>query len=473
MIAGYVKHELGEEAVNCFGRMQVAGVQPNRATFILMLKASICIGSVDKGMEMHGEVARRGFQGDLLLGSALVDMYAASRMLIKAREVFESLPMKSIVSWTSLIAGYAEHGFGAEALECFESMQSHGVSPNNVTLICGLKASGNIGSIEKVKEFHGTISKCGWLERDPVVGNALIDAYTKCGSLSTAQRVFDRLPIKDEVSWNALLMGYVNHGNYEEVLELFFKRMQSENVIPSSITFSCCLKACGTLGAINKGQALHDCIAASGLLEADPFLANALIEMYTKCGFLVKAQEVFDNLTFRDCLVSWNALIAGYGDRGDCDKVLSLFDDMVAKEGVRPDMVTFLGVLGACKHSGLVDKGCLYMRAMYDIYGITPMLEHYACLVDLLHRAGQLDMVTAAIKNLPFQPNRVLWHTILSAGRQWGRVELGEKGFEHAMELDATDDAAHVCLRNMYAELQMHDEAIKIQAMRVRKAGLV
>ena len=274
------------------------------------------------------------------------------------------------------------------------------------------------------------------------------------------QEVFDSFLSPNTVSWNALITGYTKHGAAQEALNCF-EKMQHDNVPPDLVTFVSCLKACSQLGASEKGQELHGAITSEGL-EKDVFIGSALIDMYCNCGILSRAQEVFDNLVIRDS-VTWNALLAGYAQLGETEKVCNILNGML-EEGLRPSMVTFVSVLNACSHAGLVDEGNMYLVKLSENYGMLPSLEHHNCVVDLLGRAGQLNKAVHFIEFMPFLPNLVVWHTILSACRKWSNVQLGTHIFEHALELDDKDLSTYSYMSNIFLDAGMQEDAEIIQA---------
>eukprot|EP00250_Pteridium_aquilinum_P021062 c25021_g11_i1 orf=1-684(-) len=226
-------------------------------------------------------------------------MYAKCGELAKAMLEFEKLLVRDVVSWNVLIAGFVQHGHGERALDCFQEMRHEGVTANAITLAYMLKACGCIRACGKGQEIHAQIAKDGLLEADIVVGTALVDMYVKCGLLGRAQEVFDELVIRDVITWNTLITGYSHQGNAEEVFNCF-ERMQHERFSPNIVTFICVLRACGTIGVINKGQAIHARILKEGLLEKDTVISNALVDMYAKCGAFAEAEKVFDELPIRD-----------------------------------------------------------------------------------------------------------------------------------------------------------------------------
>ena len=434
LISGYVQQGRGKDAMACFEDMQRDGLSPDPITFTCILKACGSIGAIDKGKQIHEEIVRKGLLGnDTMVGNALVDMYARFGTLPKAKEVLDELLVRDIVSWSMLIDGYTQHGHGEEALKCYEEMQKEGLSPNVVTFTCLLKASGSTGAIDKGKAIHEEIVSKGLLDKDIVLGNALADMYAKCGELSNAEQVLSELPVRDTASWNVLISGYAYQGRGDESLNCL-QRMQREGLPPNSITFICILKVCGLIGAIGKGQTIHEEIIGKGFLGTDIMLDTALVDMYARCGSLTKAQEVLNDLSLQN-VVSWNALISGFAQQGQSEEALNGFERMQC-EGIVPNTVTFLCVLNACSHAGLVNEAQMYFTIMSEKYGIVPNSKHQTCMVDLFCRAGLFDKAMAVIKKMPSCDYPVVWGALIDACKKLGNANLAKFAFEQVVQLD-------------------------------------
>lgn len=465
LIRGYAEHGHGEKAIQGYQQMQLEGVSPNSHTLVCSLKACGSIGNIDKGQELHASIVETVLEENLFVGSALIDMYTNLGLFLKAHEVLDNLWLQDIVVWNTLIAGFVKHGYGKEALKCYGQMKSKGFSPNIATFASTLKACSNIGALDHGRDIHTEVQREG-LATDLVVGSALVDMYANCGILATAQEVFDKLLTRNEVSWNALISGYLKHGAYLEALNCF-DQMQHECISPDPVTLVCCLKACGHLGATDKGREIHDTVSRKAL-DRHLIVGSTLVDMYANCGVLFKAQEVFDNLPIRDT-ASWNALLVGYAQLGEADKVFDAFDRMRG-EGQTPSVASFISVLNACSHAGLVDKGQTYFKFMSEDPDIMPTLEHHSCLVDLLGRAGQVEESLAVIKTMPLNPNLVVWHTALGALRKWNQVQLGKEAFEQAIELDKRDSSAYFYMFNIFSDADMQEDAERIEALRLKNA---
>lgn len=452
LLSGYTQHGFGHEALDCYKRMQDEGVHPDAVTFLSVLKACGSTGAVEKGAQIHAELRRRGLlRKDVMLGSAVVDMYAKCSSFAEAREVFDELQAPNVVTWNALLAGYAQQGLGSEALLCFKQMQDHGLAPDTVSFICILTACASIGALEMGEVIHAEVDRQGLLGKDNVLGNALVDMYAKCGALEKAQKVFDKLQSRGVATWTALIAGYVHHGQDDEALSCY-EQMRGEGIYPDDVAFGCILKACGNLGAVQKGKEIH---GEAGQQDKDSVLGTALVDMYAKCGLLVKAQEAFDKLLV-PTVAAWTALITGYAQAGLAHMVVKSFIKMT-REGIEPNVVTYVVLLTACSHAGLVDEGQLYFETMSSVSHIDPTLEHHTCMVDILSRAGQFDEAVCVIEMVPLADRLLLWSVMMGASRKWADVELGRLAFEHAVQLDQKFPTAFICLSHLYAAAGMQD----------------
>ncbi|KAI5065694.1 hypothetical protein GOP47_0020389 [Adiantum capillus-veneris] len=461
LISGYVNHQGAEEALKCFELMQADHVAPNAATFACVLKACGLVKATTKGIEIHCESERRGLVGkDIVVGNALVDMYSKCGMLKEAVEVFDKVQIKDEASWNALIALYANHGHGREVLDCLTCMRLEGVYPNSISFMCSLKACGRSGMVIEGIELHAEIARNGLLLTDGSVGNALVDMYIKCGFLTRAEDAFHELPYKDILSWTSLIAGFVQHECGPEALRCF-DEMQLKGLSPDAAAFVCSLKACRSVGAISKGKEIHMEIARRGLLDGDLLVGNSLIEMYASCGSLAIVLEVFDELQEQDT-VSWTALIAGYVQQGELECAIHAFEKMKLA-GKIPDAVTFLWVLIGCSYAGKVEMGQTYFRAMLEVYGINPGIQHYTCVADLFCRMGLIDRAISFVDKLPFESDPVVWYVLLDACQKFGYVEACRKAFEYLVRLDAKDASAYVCMCNIYAGVELREDVSSSQ----------
>ncbi|KAJ7536437.1 hypothetical protein O6H91_12G069700 [Diphasiastrum complanatum] len=458
IISAYADSGQGVEAINLFQRMQVTGIAPDKVAFVVVLKVCAGIKALEQGKRLHSDIIKRGFEGDVVIGSTLVDMYAKCGCLEDARELFNSMSERNVISWNVMITGYAQNGFCKEALALYEQMQQEGVQPENVTFVVLLKACAGIAALEQGKQLHSHIIKRG-CESDVIVQSTLVDMYAKCGCLEDARELFNNMTERDVVSWNVMIAGYAQNGLGKEALAMY-EQMQQEGVQPNKVTFVFLLKACASIAALEQGKQLHSHIIKRGF-ESDVIVQSTLVDMYAKCGCTKDARELFNNMTERD-VVSWNVMIAGYAQNGLVKEALTLYEQM-QQEGVQPDSVTYICVLSACSHSGLVDEGRHLFDSMCKIHAVTPTMEHCACIVDLLCRAGRLADAEDFINELPFQPDSVVWRTLLGAAKNYGNVEVGRRAFDCVVKLEPESASAYVLLSNIYAAAGRMDEVAKIR----------
>ncbi|KAJ7527666.1 hypothetical protein O6H91_16G065300 [Diphasiastrum complanatum] len=458
MIAGYAQNGLGKEALALFEQMKQAGLAPDKVLLVLLLKACASLAALKHGKLLHSEIIKRGLKSDVVVGSTLVDMYAKCGCTEDARELFDNMSERNVVSWNAMIAGYTQNGLGREALALYEQMKQEGMQPNNVTFVFLLKACANLAALEQGKQLHSEIRKRGF-QSDVVVGSTLVDMYAKCGCTEDARELFDNMSERDVVSWTAMIAGYAQNGLGKEALALY-EQMKQEGMQPNNVTFVLLLNACASLAALEQGKQLHSEIIKRGF-QSDVVVGSALVDMYAKCGCTDDARELFDNMSERN-VVSWTAMIAGYAQNGPAQEVLALFEQM-QREGTKPNEVTYISVLSACAHSGLVDQGRYVFDSMCKNHGVTPTREHYACMVDLLGRAGCLDDAELFINKMPIQPDSVVWTTLLGAARNHGHVEIGRRAFDRVVKLEPKNAAPYVLLSNIYAAAGRKDELAKIR----------
>lgn len=350
LITGYVDHGLFEEALVCYGRMKSQGLPGNAITFACILKACANIEALEKGQKIHVEAVKEDYHSNQIIGNALVDLYIKCGSMEEAMDIFFELPHRDVFSWTRLIVAFSECRCGEKALNCLVWMELDGVNPSSASYVWSLKACG--GDINIGLELHLEILKKG-CEGDDCVGNALVDMYGKCGWLTDAQAVFEKLPVQNVISCTALVSRYAECGLNEKALGMLSLMIQ-KGISPSAVTYLSSLKACTSLGSVSRGQEIHMEIIKRGF-ECTPFAGNTLVDMYAKCGFLAEAQEVFNKLIVQ-CNVSWNTLILGYAECGFNEKVLESFQEMHSA-GMYPNPATFLCSLKACGNMGAIDNG--------------------------------------------------------------------------------------------------------------------
>jgi pentatricopeptide repeat protein len=437
----------------CFARMKLESSLPSSTASACALNACGGLRASRDGERIHAQQIHLLEEPDnVVIGNSLVDMYGKCGALAKALKAFDALPRKNAISWTALISAYVEHvACGKEALACFRRMLQEGIPPDAVTYVSILKACGGIRALNDGKEMHAKIAAARIEQRaDAQLGNALLRMYSECGSLPEAEQAFRELPIRDAVSWGLLISAYARfHGCAIATLACFGEmEIEDGDLALDSTAYVHVLKACGSIGAIEKGTEVHKKLQTRHANLHDP-LGNALVDMYAKCGEPGKAHEAFDNLTFRD-IASWTALMAGYAQIGRLDAVADLLERMVG-EGIDLDAVLFTVLLNACSDSGLLDEGELCFGTMVGSYGIAPTKEHCTCMVDLFSRAGQLGKALVVAEEMPSLDHLPAWATLLGACAKWGDEKLGELAFQHLVELDRDNALIYICMMNIYA----------------------
>lgn len=456
MIAGYAKSGNNNEAMKLFWRMQDEYVKPNKNTFVCVLRACAPPACIEDGIRIHACAVGCALESNVFVGSALIEMYAKFKSLTNARCVFEEMTMKDVVSWTSMITGYSECGYGEEALRLFEQMLQEGVNPDKVIFFGVLSACASPSALKHGLKVHLHIIEAGH-ELDSFVGSALVDMYAKCGNLHLAQQVFEQLPVKDVVSWTALISGYEQQGESKEALNIFDEMMATE-VKPNEFTFVSAVNACACLAAFDLGISAHSSVVDFGY-ESNVYVASALIDMYAKCGSEEDARLVFHKLLNRDT-VTWNAIIDGLAQHGNPKSALQYFEQMKQDGGVEVNSMTFVGVLAACNHAGLVDEGLSYFDSMQRDHGIKPSAEHYACMVDILSRAGHLEAANNFLQKLPPESSLSVLTALLSACRVHGNVDMAKSAVECMIKLEPQQESAYVLLSNVYAVTEEKEQAL-------------
>lgn len=494
MLMAYVESLDAEIALHLYVQMQEEGMSPDACSFAGALQAcsilaqkenvdamdrgSIKVKSLGKGKTLHADAWRKGYGENEAVTRALISMYRECGSVLEAQIVFDGLAQRDVLLWNAMLAAYADQSRGEKALEMYEQMQLDGVSADICTFLSLIQLCSSVAereetvvvdehptkarSLVKCKAVHAAIQRRGF-DRDLFVDSALVSVYGKCQSISDAQIVFDGMPQHDVVSWNAILMAYVEGGASEKVLQLF-KQMQLEGLSPDEVTTVCILQASSNAGSLALLRHCHMAHVHSADRNLSPFLASALITAYGKCANMGEAQCVFDSLLQPD-VVTWNALISAYARQGDCMASIQCYDDMQLA-GSRPDGATFRSLLSACSHAGLVDKGVECFESMLRDHGVPPDVDHYASMVDLFGRAGCFSRIYDLLSTMPMEPNLSLWLCLLGACQKHGKVLLAEKAFVFAVQLEPKSASAYVLMSNIYEDAGLAEQAQNVRKMR-------
>ncbi|KAL6858849.1 hypothetical protein ACP4OV_017851 [Aristida adscensionis] len=393
----------------------------NVATWNAMLAGLVRLGRIDDAEALFGEMRAR----NVVSYTTMVDGLARCGKVARAREVFDTMPERNLVSWAAMISGYVENGMFVEARRLFEAMP--------------------------VKN----VEAC----------TAMITCYCKESDVERARKLFDGIRVKDVVSWNAMIAGYVHNGHGEAAVRLHAV-MLKEGVKPDHATLIAVLTACSALALLKHGRSTH-AIAIKAMLASGISLSNALMTMYSKCGNVGDSELIFINLKSHD-IVSWNTIIAAYAQHGKYQKVIAVFHEMET-HGMTPNDITFLSVLSACGHVGRVDASLELFDLMSSKYAISPRAEHYACIVDILSRAGQLEKACSYIKDMPFEAEKNVWGAMLGACQTHGNVQLGEFAAKMLVQSDSENSGPYVMLSNIYAAAGMWVEVNQVRGQMKEK----
>ncbi|XXG74597.1 hypothetical protein AAC387_Pa07g3278 [Persea americana] len=464
MIAGYVQNGFKDEALDLFCKMQSAEVKPDSITFASFLPLFSDSTCLKQGKEIHGYIVRNRVCLDAFLKSALIDIYFKCRNVDMACKVFNTTGTVDVVIYSAMISGYVLNVMSHDAVKMFRRMIAAQMKPNAVTLASFLPACSDLAAFTLGKELHCYILKNS-LDGRCYVASALTDMYAKCGRLDLSQWIFEKIPERDAVSWNTMIMSFSQNGQPEKAIRLF-RQMGLEGITYDCVTISAALSACANLPALLHGKEIHG-FMMKGSLKSDLFSESALIDMYAKCGDLCIARRVFDLMQLKN-EVSWNSIIAAYGTHGLVQEALSLFKEM-KEVGIQPDHITFLAIICACGHSGLVDEGFRLFHSMGEEYGIAARMEHYACMVDLFGRAGCLREALEFITSMPFEPDVGIWGALLGACRVHGNIELAELASKHLFELDPQNSGYYILLSNTHAEAGQWEHVVKVRSLMKRR----
>ncbi|KAK4283118.1 hypothetical protein QN277_000109 [Acacia crassicarpa] len=456
LISGYASGEIPWAAVSVYRSTVRNGFVPDVYTLPAVLKSCARFTGIREVRQFHSVAVKTGLWCDFYVQNTLVHVYGTCGDCIGADKVFDDMLVRDVVSWTGLISGYVKAGLLNEAIALFLRMD---VEPNVATFVSMIVASGKLLDLNLGKGVHGKISKlpCG---KELILGNALMDMYMKCESPSEAKQVFDELSEKDIISWTTLIHGLVQCQRPKESLDLFCE-MQNSSFKPDRIILTSALSACASLGLLDYGIWVHEYIERNHI-KWDVYIGTALIDMYAKCGCIEKAQQTFNVMPFRNVQM-WNAFLGGLAINGYGQEALKQFEEMI-KSGACPNEVTFLAVLTACCHSGLVEEGRWYFHRMKDRrYNLSPWLEHYGCLVDLLCRAGLVGEALELIKTMPMAPDVQIVGALLTACNTYGNVEISQNMLKYLYDLEYQDSGVYVLLSNLYATNEKWAEVRKVR----------
>ncbi|KAH6837145.1 Tetratricopeptide repeat superfamily protein [Perilla frutescens var. hirtella] len=432
---------------------------PTQHTYELLIQSCAKKKNLSDALTVHQNLTEDGFDQDPFLATKLINMYAELGSVRGARQVFDEITDRTIYVWNAIFRALSLLGYGEEVLRLYRRMNLIGMPSDRFTYTYVLKAcvvSGSELSLARAgKEVHANVLRRGY-ESHLHIMTTLVDMYAKFGCVESAWLVFSSMSAKNLVSWSAMIACFAKNGRAFDALELFREMMrESGDVLPNSVTMVSVIQACAALSALEQGKLIHGHILRKGLDSILPVM-NALVTMYARCGDLELGETIFNQMTRRD-IVSWNSLISSYAVHGLGSKALQTFQEMV-QLGMSPTSISFISVLGACSHSGLVDEGKLVFESMVKEHGIYPSVEHYACIVDLLGRANRLDEAAKIIADMRDEPGPMVWGSLLGSCRIHCNVKLAERASSRLFELEPRNAGNYVLLADIYAEAKMWDE---------------
>ncbi|XP_028786494.1 putative pentatricopeptide repeat-containing protein At3g25970 [Neltuma alba] len=420
-------------------------------------------------MQLHCKIVKHGLELVNTVCNATITAYSKCSSLQDAERVFDcAVGSRDLVTWNSMLAAYLLHEREDLAFKIFIDMQFLGFKPDIYTYTSIISACSLHVHKSHGKRLHGLVIKRG-LENSVPVSNALIAMYMKLNNrcMDDALKIFISMDSKDCVTWNSVLTGYSQVGLSEDALKLFVK-MRSLDIEFDHYTLPAVIRSCSDLATLQLGQQFHILALKVGF-ESNEYVGSSLIFMYSKCGIIEDAKKSFE-ATSKDTAIVWNSIIFGYAQHGQGNIALDLFN-LMRNRKVKPDHITFVAVLTACSHNGLVEEGSKFLESMESDYGIPPQMEHYACAIDLYGRAGRLEKAKALVETMPFEPDAVVWKSLLGACRTFGDIDLASQIASFLLELEPEEHCTYVILSDMYGRLKMWDEKASITRL-MRERGV-
>ncbi|CAN1135513.1 Pentatricopeptide repeat-containing protein At2g44880 [Linum perenne] len=431
---------------------------PNNFTFTSLAKSCGLSRCLYLGMQMHSEVVKLGFCLDLYVSTALVDMYAKLGKLCFAHNVFDEMTQRSLVSWTALIGGYVRSGNMSRARMLFDQMEEKDCAVYNAMIDGYIK----VGDMDSARSLFDKMPY-----RNVITRTTMIHGYCNVGDVQSARFLFDSMPGKNLYSWNAMIGGYCQNKQPHEAVGLFRVMQCNTSLEPDKVTVVSILPAIADLGAVELGRWIHHYIQRKKL-DRSTKVCTSLVDMYAKCGEITKARKVFDQMPTKET-TTWNALINGLAVNGGARKAMQVFMDMQL-EGVKPNDVTMLGVLSACNHGGLIEEGRRWFKAM-DGFNLSPKIEHYGCMIDLLGRGGCLEEAENLINSMPFEANGIILSSFLSACVYSKDLTRAERLLDEAVKLEPWNDGNYVMLGKLYAQDKRWGQVEEVKSLMKRNGA--
>ncbi|KAK6252835.1 hypothetical protein QUC31_014555 [Theobroma cacao] len=460
LISAYSQKGHLKKTFSLYSQMVELGIRPNSTIFTRLLKSLFDPSVLEIGKQIHSLLIRTGLSTNVSVITAISNMYAKCGWLEGAKLVMGQMVEKNAVAWTGLMMGCTQADKQKDALELFGKMVKEGVKLDGFVFSVVLKACAGLEDLNLGRQIHGYVVKLGF-ESDVFVGTPVVDLYVKCAWFESACRAFERISEPNDVSWSAIVTGYCQVGKFEKSLKIF-KSLRIKDVSLNSFVYTSIFQACSVLADFNVGAQVHADSIKRGLISY-LYGESAMITMYSKCGRLDYANRAFESIDEPDT-VAWTANICGHAYHGNASEALRLFRRM-QDSGVRPNEVTFVAVLTACSHSGLVTEAKLYLESMSREYGVRPTIDHYACMIDIYSRAGLLQEAYELIKIMPFDPDSMSWKCLLGGCWIHRNLELGKVAAENLLQLDPDDTSGYILMFNLYASSGKWEEAAHVRSM--------
>ncbi|KAM1468427.1 hypothetical protein ACFX2I_033388 [Malus domestica] len=467
MIGGYVQSGQFSKAVDMFIEMCSCGVKPSLVTMLSLIQVCIKSGDFKLAKCVHGCIVRLGMGNEVLLHTSLVDMYSNMGDMRSSFSVFETMPIRSLVSWNVMISGCIQNGLVHESFGFFHRLVTDGGTFDSGTMVSLVQGCSQTADLETGKILHCCVFRMGF-DPNPILSTAIVDLYSKCGAIKQATFVFDRMKEKNVITWTAMLVGLTQNGHAEEALKLF-SQMREEGIAANSVTLVSLVHSCSHLGSLKKGRSVHAHLIRNRH-EVDVVAMTALIDMYAKCGKIKYAERTFENGAFCIDVILWNSMITSYGIHGYGLQALGIYRRM-KEEGYKPNGTSLLSLLTACNHSGLVEEGIELFNSVERDSGIRLTEKHYASFVDLLCRAGRLDEAEALIKQMPFKPGSSVLEALLNGCQAHKNIDIGIKTADRLLCIDSMNPSIYVVISNIYAQARRWDAVNYIRNL-MRTRGL-
>ncbi|KAG1360865.1 pentatricopeptide repeat-containing protein, chloroplastic-like [Cocos nucifera] len=448
----------GDEALGLFRFLLSRDVDVNEFTLINVVSVIDGPELLRGGKQIQAWCFRNGFASIVSVGNALVSMYGKCGQINDAKQLFDEMAERDIISWNALIAACVANCMPDRVLWLFSWMRHSSFKPNISTLSSLFEAASRFSTSNLAAQIHSYIIKLGHIF-DDCIATVLITLYGNCDRIDESKQVFDEVDRRVLVHMNAMASTFVQTGHHADAIKLF-KRTRHVGMEVDNVSLSVVIKAYCALTSIEQGRSMHSLALKLGI-DRDSLVGSGLVDIYCKCGSLGEAIKVFEELP-KSNLATWNAMLTGYAQHGCYDKVINHFKKMM-EEGIDPDEITFLGVLFASCHGGHVEEAYYYLNSMIEDHGVVPSVEHYACVVDLLGRLGQLEEAKRIIDQMPLSPDSRMWQIFLTACNIHVNVKLGEIAAQELLKLEPDNDSAYVLLSNIYAMIGKWDEVRKLR----------